>query len=72
MTQDYTIEELRSFFATATLPEGPVSTNSYSTTHDLKQFIAAQFTLIENTSHMKWPTPAFLRLVEVKGWLEKG
>lgn len=71
MSQEYTIEELTDFFATAKLPEGPVSTNSYSTTQDLRKFVEAQFELMEATAHMRHPTPAYLRLVELKEWLEK-
>jgi len=71
MSQEHniTIKELKAFFDSARLPEGPVSTNSYSTTQDLKKFVDAQFVLIEATKHMKHPTPALLRLVEVKEWL---
>ncbi|WP_374756630.1 DUF6965 family protein [Dyadobacter bucti] len=72
MSQEYTIDELKLFFDSAKLPEGPVSTNSYSTIHNLEKFVEAQFIQIEHAPRGRHPIPAYLRLVELKEWLEKG
>jgi len=72
MSQEYTTEQLREFFDNVTLPEGPVQPNKYMIIHDVQKFVETQFIQIEHAPPGREPTPAYLRLVELKEWLEKG
>lgn len=62
MTEQETIDQLRAFYATATLPESPIALNGYTTIIHAKNFVERSFQLIDGSR----PSPRKMAIAELQ------
>lgn len=62
MDESEDIAQLRAFYETAELPEGPLALNGYTTLINVKNFVEKSFQLIEG----KLPSPRKMAISELK------